>query len=756
MNIKKFSLILFLLLSIGVCSLIAQTEQDSSLLTIDRIFASKEFRQDHQPPVQWIENGKAYLIIETSEKVKDAKELVRYESKTQEKSIFISAEELIPEGKDEPIAIEDFSLSPDGSKVLIFNNSSRVWRSNTKGDYWVYDLTDGSLQQIGKSFSSSSLMFAKFSGDNQYVAYVHDFNVYRENFNTGEVTRLTFDGNGDIINGTFDWVYEEEFGCRDGFRWSPQATQIAFWQLDASDIGTFYMINNTDSVYSKLIPLQYPKAGQDPSPAKVGIIKLENKKIEWISLPGDPKQNYIPAMQWVNENLLLIQQLNRKQNLLTVWGYNPINQDLNQIYTEKEDTWVDINYPDVTANNWGKNDLLLTDENRAFLRMTETGDWRHVYKVDIETGDQTLITPVDFDVATLYIITPKYLYFNASPENTTQRYLYRIDLIGKGKLEKITIAEFSGINNYNISPDGKYALHIHTAALQPRTVRLISLPDHKTITTLVDNRAFKNKLEEIQMPEVEFFRVTTDEGITIDGRMIKPIGFDPGQSYPVLFHVYGEPWSQVATDSWIGMWNIMMAQKGFIIIDMDNRGTPCLNGSDWRKSIYRKIGRINSRDQALAAKKVLKWDFIDPDRVSVWGWSGGGSMTLNLMFRYPEVYKTGMAVAPVSNQLIYDNIYQERYMGLLQENKEDFIAGSPITYSGGLEGNLLIIHGTGDDNVHYQSTEMLVDELIRQNKQFDLMAYPNRSHGIYEGKNTRRHLYTLLTDYLIEHNFRTD
>lgn len=750
MTIKKFSLILFLFLSIGVSSLIAQSE-DSSLLTIDRIFASKEFRQDHQPPVQWIEGGKAYVIIEASEKVKDAKELVRYESKNQEKSIFISAEELIPGGKDEPIEIEDFSLSPDGSKVLIFNNSSRVWRSNTKGDYWVYDLTDGRLQQIGKSFPASGLMFARFSGDNQYVAYVHDFNVYRENFATGEITQLTFDGNGDIINGTFDWVYEEEFGCRDGFRWSPQAKQIAFWQLDASDIGTFYMINNTDSVYSKPIPLQYPKAGQDPSSAKVGIINLENNKIEWVELPGDPKQNYIPAMQWVNENLLLIQQLNRKQNHLKVWGYNPFNQDLNQIYTEKEDTWVDINYPDVTANNWGKNDLLLMDENRAFLRMTETDDWRHVYKIDIETGEQTLITPVDFDVATIYRITPKHLYFNASPENTTQRYLYRIDLKGKGKLEKITTAEFSGINNYDISPDGRYALHTHTAALQPWTVRLISLPEHKTITSLVDNRAFKNKLKEIQMPEVEFFRVTTEEGITINGRMIKPIGFD-GKSYPVLFHVYGEPWSQVATDSWIGMWNIMMAQRGFIIIDMDNRGTPCLNGSKWRKSIYRKIGRLNSRDQALAAKEVLEWDFIDPDRVSVWGWSGGGSMTLNLMFQYPEIYKTGVSVAPVSNQLIYDNIYQERYMGLPQENREDFIAGSPITYAGGLEGNLLIIHGTGDDNVHYQSTEMLVDELIKQNKQFDLMVYPNRSHGIYEGKNTRRHLYGLLTNYLLEHN----
>jgi dipeptidyl-peptidase-4 len=218
----------------------------------------------------------------------------------------------------------------------------------------------------------------------------------------------------------------------------------------------------------------------------------------------------------------------------------------------------------------------------------------------------------------------------------------------------------------------------------------------------------------------------------------------------VLFHVYGEPWGQVAVDSWIGLWNIYLAQQGYVVIDMDNRGTPCLKGSDWRKSIYRKIGVINSRDQALAAKEVLKRPYLDPDRTAVWGWSGGGSMTLNLLFRYPEIYKTGMAVAAVSNQLIYDNIYQERYMGLPQENLEDFIKGSPITYAKNLEGNLLLVHGTQDDNVHYQSMEMLVNELIKQNKQFQMMSYPNRSHGIYEGENTRRHLYTLLTQYLMQ------
>ena len=244
----------------------------------------------------------------------------------------------------------------------------------------------------------------------------------------------------------------------------------------------------------------------------------------------------------------------------------------------------------------------------------------------------------------------------------------------------------------------------------------------------------------------------TEEGVEVEGRMIKPADFDPERKYPVLFHVYGEPWGQMATDSWIGLYNIFLAQQGFIVISLDNRGTPSLKGSQWRKAIYGKVGVINSRDQALAAKKVLEWDFIDPDKVSVWGWSGGGSMTLNLMFRYPDIYKTGVAVAAVANQLFYDNIYQERYMGLPQENMENYIAGSPATHAEGLEGNLLVIHGTGDDNVHYQNMEFLINALIRHNKQFDMMAYPNRSHGIYEGENTQRHLFTLISNYLLEHN----
>jgi len=737
-----------LVLALCLCNFLIGLSQNGtdSLLTIDRIYNSNEFKSSSIPPIQWIDNGDAYASIQRNED--KTNDIVKFDSKSGKKSILL-------DGKDasvnnDPLFIENFSFSDDESRILIFTNSSRVWRANTKGDYYVYDRESKKLTQLGVKFPSSSLMFAKFSSDNKYVAYVQDFNLYVEDFINGEVNELTRDGTGDVINGTFDWVYEEEFGCRDGFRWSPDGNHIAYWQLDASSIGTHYMINNTDSIYSVPIPLQYPKVGDDPSSCKVGFINKNDNTTEWIPVPGDHVQNYIPGLQWINSKELMIQQLNRKQNHLKVWKYNIDSKSIDLIYEEKEETWVDIYYPDPSASGWSANDLTMTDNGESFLRMTED-KWRTLYKIHTDSKKKVMISSGEYDVASLKGQSKREVFFMASPDNTTQRFLYRTSLRGGQSARKITPNRYSGINNYNISPNGKYAIHTFSSALYPSQTHLISLPDHRTLRALEENIELRKQIAELAMPAVEFFSVPISDGLETDGRMILPPNFDKNKKYPVIFHVYGEPWGMVAQDSWIGMWNILLAQKGYIVIDMDNRGTPCLKGSEWRKSIYRKIGTINSDDQADAAREVLKWGFIDSDRTAVWGWSGGGSMTLNQMFRYPDIYKTGISVAPVSNQLVYDNIYQERYMGLPQENKEDFIKGSPITYAKDLEGDLLLVHGTADDNVHYQSAELLINELIKHNKQFDMMSYPNRSHGIHEGDNTTRHLYTKMTQYLLEH-----
>lgn len=721
-------------------------------LTIDRIFNSNEFSIERFGPSQWLENGDAYTTLEPSKTITGARDIVKYESESQSKSILVDAKNLIPKGKEKPIWIAAYSWSKDEQQLLIFTNTRRVWRANTKGDYYIYQLKTNNLRKLGAKLAEASLMFTKFSPDGKQVAYVSENNLYIEDLATAEIRQLTKDGTDKIINGTFDWVYEEEFSCRDGFRWSPDGKSIAYWQVDASDLRNFFMINNTDSVYSQMIPVQYPKVGEAPSAVKIGVVNLKNGETNWMKIPGDSKQHYLPRLQWLNDHQLLAQQLNRKQNHYKLWNCTANNGGAKLIYEEKEDTWIDIDHPDVTIN-WVMTDLPMVENGTAFLRQTEKDGWRHIYKIPLDGSAETLLTKGDYDIARMYQVdeTNGWLYFNASPDNPTERYLYRVPIDGSGKLEKLTPKTVEGINNYNVSPNAKFAIHSTSNITSPPQTHFIKLPKHKTIETLVANNRYRKKMQELDLPQASFFKVKTEDGVEMDGLIKKPSDFDPAKKYPVLFYVYGEPWGQTAVNGWISMFDAMLVQQGYIIITLDNRGTPSLKGKEWRKSIYRKIGTINSRDQAMAAKEVLKWDFVDPNRISVWGWSGGGSMTLNLLFRYPEIYKTGMSVAPVSYQLYYDNIYQERYMGLPSENMEDFIEGSPITYAKNLEGNLLLIHGTGDDNVHYQNSEALINELIKENKQFQVMPYPNRSHGIWEGENTSRHLYTLLTNYLKMH-----
>ncbi len=753
---RRFTTLVIVVLMIvsGKSLVYSQQTVDSSKLTLDRIFNSGEFRQEYFGRYQWLGNGEYYTLLEKSDSVKGGMDLLKYNTATGDKKVLVDAASLIPDGTDKPLRISSYSWSEDLSKLLIFTNTRRVWRANTRGDYWVYDLTTSKLMQLGASLPESSLMFAKFTSDGKNVAYVSEHNLYMQNLETGNIKQLTFDGSETIINGTFDWVYEEELSCRDGFRWSNDSKYIAFWQLDASDIRDFLMINNTDSIYSYTIPVQYPKVGYPPSSAKVGFVNVETGNIIWIPIPGDPVQHYLPRMQWIGKSHnLLIQQLNRKQNEDKLWLYNIDSREPKNFYTETDSAWVDVDYPDVAASHWGMSDVPFLNNETEFIWTSEKDGWRHLYKKSIAKDEDVLLTPGDYDIATFYGVDEKkgYVYISASPDNSTQRYLYRVNLNGSGKLMRLTSAEKPGLNLYDLSPGMQFAIESSSNLKTPRTVDLIALPKYKTVRNLVKNEAFKEKMKTLHLGAAEFFKVKTEDGIEMDGYMIKPPDFDPSKKYPVLFNLYGEPWSQTAVDSWGSLYDYMLAEDGYIVMTMDNRGTPCLKGREWRKSIYKKIGVINSHDQAMATKEILKWNFIDPDRIAVWGWSGGGSMTLNLMFRYPEIYKTGMAVAAVSNQLYYDNVYTERYMGLPDENMDDYIQGSPITFAKNLEGNLLVVHGSADDNVHYQNMEALVIELVKYNKKFQMMEYPNCSHGIYEIEGATFHLFNLLTDYLMDH-----
>lgn len=699
--------------------------------------------------IRWEESGNSYLRVEGGE-------LIRYSLPALTKTTFLSKGDLTPTGSTQSLAIRNYAFSEDQSKLLIFTNTKKVWRLNTRGDYWVMDLKTRSLKQIGKNRPQSSLMFAKFSPDGTKVAFVSDQNLYVENLINGEIKALTSDGNRKLINGTFDWAYEEELACRDGFQWSPDNEQIAFWQVDANQVRDFYMINNTDSVYSKIIPVEYPKTGESPSPARIGVIDVNSGKIIWQNIPGDPRQHYITRIEWHSANSLFVQQLNRKQNESSIYSCETTSGKATLIYSERDEAWIDVFTPweNVYALDF-RHRFIWINKRSEFLWFSEKDGWRHLYRISKDGRKETLITRGAYDVMDIRHVDEKnnVLYFLASPVNATQKYLYKIKLDGKGNAIQVSPAELPGTHDYTISPTGTYAIHFFSNHYTKPVNEIVSLPAHQPI---LPAESIQSKLTLAQQEKsVEFFKIKTAEGIEMDGWMVKPKDFDLSKKYPVLFMVYTEPWGANVHDTYgtanNSLYDGNLAQDGYIYVSVDNRGTPAPKGRAWRKSIYRKVGLLNIQDQAMAAKEILKWSFVDSERIAVWGWSGGGTATLNLMFQYPEIYKTGIAVAAVANQLTYDNIYQERYMGLPQENINDFINGSPITHARNLQGNLLYIHGTGDDNVHYANAEMLINELVKHQKQFQLMVYPNRTHGISEGEGTSEHLSKLFSEYLRKH-----
>jgi dipeptidyl-peptidase-4 len=712
------------------------------LITIVQFIFLIVFAQPGVPVTKWTPDGNAYYQVEKGE-------IVKIELPSQNKTTVISKQQLTPkDGK--AIAPRSFQLSDDGRKALIYTNAKRVWRYATRGDYWLLNLSTGELKQLGKTRPESSLQFAKFSPDGNKVAYVSEHNIYLEDLTTGTTKKLTDDkGTKKLINGTFDWVYEEEFFCRDGFRWSPDGKSIAYWQIDANQIRDYYMLNTTDSVYSKVIPVEYPKVGEPPSPARIGVVDITSGQTKWMHVPGDPAQHYIIRMEWSAPNELVLQQLNRKQNESKILLCNTVTADTKSIFTETDDAWV------ATLNEW-RNEVKGWDwiaAGKEFVWFSEKDGWRHLYRISHDGTKETKITNGDYDVIDMLNIDEKtgYVYFYASPQNATQQYLYKTKLDGKGPLIRVSPIEEEGTHDYEISPNSKFARHSFSNYYTQPLAEWVTLPDHKAFKA-EDDITKKLKPADKEKSNMTFFKVTTEDGVTMDGWVVKPKNFDSTKKYPVVFYVYGEPASTTVNDAYGAGSNFLytgdMTADGYIQVSLDNRGTPSPKGRAWRKSIYKKIGQLNIRDQALGAKQVLKWNFIDTTRVAVWGWSGGGSSTLNLMFQYPEEYQTGISIAPVTSSLLYDNIYTERYMGLPQENMDDYKKGAALSYAKNLRGNLLLVHGTGDDNVHYQNTEMLINELIKNGKQFQMMSYPNRTHSIIEGEGTRQHLAALYTKYL--------
>lgn len=841
-------------------------------LTLDRIFNSGDFADEGFDRPRWSDEGSNYTTLrrranDSSQVVGKADmtsttaaasdtvntivhEIIFHDAATGEEQVFVSFDQLIPENETTPIPIDDYVVSADKKHVLIFTNAQKVWRLRTRGSYWILDL-DGThnpgqypLRQLGGgSRDSCDLLYAAFSPDAKRVAYVKNNNIHVEDLATHIITALTSDGSENIINGTFDWVYEEELGLYRGFKWSLDGKFIAYWQVDQTDVKRVALVNNTSALYPVITHIPYPKCGETNPSVRIGIVPTSSHITNpastpittWVPLEGSSRDHYVCDISYAaNTGELVLQRLNRLQNELKILVVN--TQVVNN---EIQSCSVNTLYSETTDHGWinmreGGEVTWISTKRRAdgagmsakpFLHVSEKGGWNQLYLV-AGTGDnaegerqQSMyeITPQGYDVISVcrYDEDAGIVYFVASPDDPIRRYLYSVNIAeliektcdcssnsesvntsidsnelpcARPVVQRVTPTspEFRGTNSYELSKDGKYAVHSFSSTECPPRTSIIAVRDsatasadqtrsqsqhqsqHQAVCVLATNEKLLQAWRAIECPLIEFFTVPitipvgeADAGkeILLDGYCLKPPGFDPTKKYPVLFHVYGEPAAQIARDQYqgrLGLWHRMLVQRGTVVVCVDNRGTPSPRGSAWRKCIYGRIGDVASGDQAQAVRAILNSrTYLDRDRVAVWGWSGGGSMTLNAMFRYPDLYKTGVSVAPVPDMHLYDTIYQERYMGIPQQGgKDGYYYGSPVTYAHQMDpdANLLLIHGTGDDNCHYQGMEVLINRLVQYNKHFQMLSYPNRTHSISEGAGTTRHLFESITRFFEQNN----
>ncbi|MDD3063375.1 MAG: DPP IV N-terminal domain-containing protein, partial [Massilibacteroides sp.] len=551
MKIKKAGIVVSFLFFIAA----QVSAQHSGGLDLKQVLSGKMIETKGFGRVNWLKDGESYSRIEKNKETGEM-ELVSYRAKDNVRQVLIPSSMLKDPFSGKQVGIRSVSWSDDNTKVLIYTNTKRVWRYDTRGDYWVLSLVTGQLRQLGKEMSEASLMFAKFSPDASKVAYVSGNNIYVEDVETGKITPLTTDGNLTVVNGTFDWVYEEEFGCRDGFRWSPDGTYIAYWQSDTEGTGVFDIINNVDSIYPSIVHFPYPKAGTTNSAVRVGTVPITGGKTIWIAIPGDPRNHYIPRMEFIPDSReLFIQQMNREQNTNKVWIAEAGAEMPAHLFTDSDAAWVETN----DHITWLK-------DNRYFTWESERNGWRHLYRVSRDGKEFVPITQGEFDfIRQVGIDKEKGLvYFTASPENYTQRYLYSARLFGKGEVKRLSSSNQAGQHNYDMSPTGKWAVHTFSNAVTPSVIDMVSFPGHCSVRVIEENKLAAEQYKTLGLSPKVFLKVRSGD-LLLDAWMIKPKDFDATKKYPVIVEVYGEPASATVQDVWGGgdLWNQYMANLGY-------------------------------------------------------------------------------------------------------------------------------------------------------------------------------------------------
>ena len=675
--LRRVALALLFTLSVTSAGLAQAAAGDSTLLTVKRIYGSPDFRPQQFGPARWLDGGVAYTTVEPSKEFKDGQDIVKYDAESGTRTILVAAARLVPPGFDRPLEIEDYSWSADGRQLLVFTNSQPVWRTNTRGDYWTLNLDSWTLRKLGGDAKPSTLMFAKFSPDGGRVGYVNDFNVCVEDLATGAITRLTADGSRKVINGTFDWVYEEELGLRDGWRWSPDGKSIAFWQLVADRVRDFALINYTDSLYPIVTEVQYPKAGETNSAARIGVVPAAGGEIRWLALPGDPRNTYIARMDWAaNSDEVAVQQLNRLQNTDVLFLGERTDGAVQAVYTEHDSAWVDV-VDDFTWLDGGKRLPLDSASGTAGATPTCLAG----------RTPTRLVTPGAFDVTwTSPAWTRRAAGSTTSPRPTTRRSgtSSAPGSTARAKAERITPADRRARNAYNIAPDSKYAIHNHSIVRRSAgELDLVSLPAHATVRPLAANTDLRDKVAAPAPGPARVLPVDIGDGVKLDGWMMKPPDFDPTKQYPVLFYVYGEP-AGADRARRLGRRELALAPDARAAgLPRGERRQPRhagAQGSRLAEDGVRPDRRPrDAQDQAArrSCHRPVALRGLHADRDL--GLERRRLVTLQRDVPASGCLQDGDGRGARAQRALYDTIYQERYMGLPQQNGRRYDSGSPIT-----------------------------------------------------------------------------
>ncbi len=709
------------------------TAQTSQKITLEDIFVKGTFRAQSVYGLRSMNDGTHYTTME------NGKQIVKYSYQTgnQVEVLFD-----ISKVEDAPISsFRSYEFSDDEKQILLTTNIKPIYRHSYTADHYIWN-------SVTKKFTALSdegaEQLATFSPNGERVAYVRDNNIFIKNLRFGSTSQATFDGkNNEIINGAPDWVYEEEFGFNKAFWWSPNSEFVAYLKFDEREVPEFTMpiyagMAPTHEAY-KLYPgeetFKYPKAGAKNSVVQVISYEIKTK----MSIPveiGDETDQYIPRLKWSPDNDLVVMRLNRLQNQMDILYANPYTGETHEVMTEKNKRYISEDF----LNNFTYLD------NGNFVVMSERDGWSHLYLYDKEGIEIAQLTEGEFDVTDFYGYDAKkeLYYYQAAAESPLRREVY---YVSQDKEEKGVLSKMEGTNRAVFSSNFSYYINYFSSAKVPNYITLHETKKNEQIRFLQDNTVLKNTIKSMSIPQKEFFSFKTSEGIELNGYMIKPSGFDSSKKYPVFMTQYSGPDSQSASDSWGGVsWNEYLAQEGFLVVCVDPRGTAA-RGEDFRKVTYMQLGKYESDDQVEAAKYLTTLPYVDASNIAIFGWSYGGFMTLLSMEKGGELFKAGIAVAPVTSWRFYDSIYTERYMRTPQVNPDGYDDNSPLSHAEDIKGRLLIVHGSADDNVHAQNTFEMTEKMVQASVQFDMAIYTNRNHGI-RGGNTTMHLYTKMTNFL--------